>query len=124
MARLDKAHGWIQPIASNYVPVENSKIFWTSLWSVVIIFIWEIRPNPQQLISAKIPQLCPKIRDLLNRSIPLEEINMAINVLKTGSALGLDGFASEYYKHYEGILDSPLLSLFNYIVEGSPLPPS
>ena len=56
------------------------------------------------------------IVDILNAPIHLDEIQMSRRKLKTNKAPGIDLIPAEFYKYSDGILDKPLLFLFNSVM--------
>ena len=57
------------------------------------------------------------IDDILNGPITLQEIHKAIKSSKTGKACGSDGIQAEFIKSSNGLLDKPILSLYNFIFD-------
>ena len=62
------------------------------------------------------------IDDILNGPITVDELNKALKTTKTGKACGIDGIQMEFLKFSKGILDKPLVSLFNYIFDNGIYP--
>ena len=64
------------------------------------------------------------IVDILNAPIHLDEIQMSRRKLKTNKAPGIDLIPAEFYKYSDGILDKPLLFLFNSVMNAGEYPSS
>ena len=62
------------------------------------------------------------IDDILNGPITLDELTKALKCAKTGKACGIDGIQMEFLKFSKGLLDKPLVSLFNYIFDNGIYP--
>ena len=50
------------------------------------------------------------------------ELQKSIKSAKIGKACGADGIHSEFLKFHDGVLDEPLLTLYNYIFDNSVFP--
>ena len=64
----------------------------------------------------------PIIDDILNGPITLQEIHKALKSSKTGKACGIDGIQTEFIKFSNGLLDKPIISLYNYIFDKGVFP--
>ena len=62
------------------------------------------------------------MNDLVNGPITESELIIAMKKTKNNKASGEDGIASEFYKFTDGILNQPLIALFNYIMESGQFP--
>ena len=62
------------------------------------------------------------IVDILNAPIHLDEIQMSRRKLKTNKAPGIDLIPAEFYKYCDGILNKPLLFLFNSVMNAGEYP--
>ena len=62
------------------------------------------------------------LSECINAPITTEEVIHALKKLKTDKATGLDGIAAEFYKFSDGILNRPLVALFNYIFDNGEYP--
>lgn len=68
----------------------------------------------------KLPQLD---KDLLNRELSLEELEIALRSLHNGKSPGCDGLPPELYKRFWGLLGNHLLASFLYSEEQGRLTP-
>ena len=62
------------------------------------------------------------IDDILNGPITGDELEHALKRSKNKKACGLDGIATEFFKHSQGALKEPILALFNYIFNSGTYP--
>uniref|UniRef100_A0A8C5WJ93 Reverse transcriptase domain-containing protein n=1 Tax=Leptobrachium leishanense TaxID=445787 RepID=A0A8C5WJ93_9ANUR len=60
--------------------------------------------------------------ELLDRPLTAEELALALKTSKTGKSPGPDGLPVRYYKIYAAILSPHLLTAYNDLAEGQPLP--
>lgn len=65
-----------------------------------------------------IKELSDRQREILNKSISLEEIQDVINATKLGKVSGPDGYTAKFYRRFKEELSGQLHSLFNQILEG------
>ena len=62
------------------------------------------------------------MNDIINGPIREDEITRALKKTKNGKACGEDGVPSEFYKFTDGVLNKPLMALFDYIMESGKFP--
>uniref|UniRef100_A0A8C5Q5Y4 Reverse transcriptase domain-containing protein n=1 Tax=Leptobrachium leishanense TaxID=445787 RepID=A0A8C5Q5Y4_9ANUR len=60
--------------------------------------------------------------ELLDRPLTADELALALKTSKTGKSPGPDGLPVRYYKIYTAILSPHLLTAYNDLAEGQPLP--
>ena len=70
----------------------------------------------------RLPTVAPEDRLILNSPISREEVINAIKLMQNGKAPGPDGFCSEFYKEFLGLLVDPLVSMFNDAFSNNQLP--
>ena len=70
--------------------------------------------NPEQIDDIK--------NDIINGPILESEIILALKKTKSGKSGGSDGITSEFYKFTNGLLDKPLIALFNFIFNSGQYP--
>ena len=70
----------------------------------------------------ELPTISEEQRSLLNAPITEEEIMFAIKNLQNGKTPGPDGFCSEFYKEFHGLILEPLLDMFNHSFSNDQLP--
>lgn len=66
--------------------------------------------------------LPPENKLVLNSPISREEVINAIRNLQNGKAPSPDGFRSEFYKEFSGLLVDPLIRMFNEVFSNNELP--
>ena len=76
------------------------------------------------LISLDLPTLADPQNDDLIKPISVEEINAAISRLKSGKAVGADGYNSQFYRSLRQQLVPVLHKAFNWILKEGEIPPS
>ena len=69
-----------------------------------------------------LPALPAENKLVLNSPISSEEVAYAIRNLQNGKAPGPDGFSSEFYKEFSGLLVDPLVRMFNDAFSNNELP--
>ncbi len=62
------------------------------------------------------------VKDLLDSVITTDEVTAAINSLKKGKSLGMDGIPIDLFIDCEKTLNPLLTDLFNYILENEDYP--
>ena len=70
----------------------------------------------------ELPTISEEQRSLLTAPITEEEIMFAIKNLQNGKAPGPDGFCSEFYKEFHGLILEPLRDMFNHSFSNDQLP--
>uniref|UniRef100_A0A669D6D2 Reverse transcriptase domain-containing protein n=1 Tax=Oreochromis niloticus TaxID=8128 RepID=A0A669D6D2_ORENI len=71
-----------------------------------------------------LPQLSPGDRDVLNRDITLDELSAVVSQMASGTAPGIDGLPSDFFKHFWSLLGRDLLDVFKECFLGGILPAS
>lgn len=74
------------------------------------------------LKDIELPSISAHEKVLLDTSISENEIQQAIKLLSTGKSCGEDGFSSEYFKCFQGVLIPILKMLFSDIVSKRSMP--
>lgn len=79
------------------------------------------KPQQEFLNSLLLPSLSKEHSDLLESPFSQSEVLDTIKSLKLGSAPGLDGFSTGYYRKFAPTLAPYLSKFFNFLREDSPL---
>lgn len=85
-------------------------------------------PTPLQAIedylsSVGLTRLPSPARCSLETPILMEELNTVLKTVKSGKALGPDGFSIRYYKEFSSILSAQMIKVFNAVGQTVALPP-
>uniref|UniRef100_A0A8K9V8C7 Reverse transcriptase domain-containing protein n=1 Tax=Oncorhynchus mykiss TaxID=8022 RepID=A0A8K9V8C7_ONCMY len=100
---------------------DSFKTFYTNLYAS------ELPNDAHKLMEnffckIELPTISEEQRPLLNAPITKEEIMFAIKNLQNGKAPGPDGFCSEFYKEFHGLILEPLRDMFNHSFSNDQLP--
>lgn len=64
------------------------------------------------------------VNDIINAPITVDELHLSLKKMKNRKACGVDSIPAEFYKYTGGIIDRPLIALFNYIFDSGEYPDS
>ena len=110
-------------IYDNKLINDTFKIFYHNLYS-------SEQPRDASVLMDKffdqlnLPTIPSEHKLALNSPISREEVFNAIGTLQNGKAGGPDGYSSEFYKEFSGLLVDPLVSMFNDAFSNKELPPT